>query len=637
MHGAQSAGNRKSGTSAISLPQTTYVVNPNGNILYLDEKLSRMLGYSQEELLGEHYSRIVDTSRNALAGRLFNERRTGDRATNGYPLTLCSRNGANFHFDLHSTGVYSRDHKFVCSQGTLTRVKRQKAGAVINPAGLVAVALEPLLLFRAETGLLAAANNRAAEMLRADTEKLVNATLQDIFPDVDSGKLLEAIRNMPDGQEITYEDVSARRRDGGHFPCEASFKLLPFTGRRRSGPGKATERTRYIAAGIRDLSTLKEMEAQVMKVNNLHTLGEMSCGVAHDFNNLLSAILGHVQLLISRGDRQTPSWDDVKKRLRIVEQAALDGAETVGRILRFSRISGEREVELLDINALVRDTLAITRSRWKDEAQVADVEVRVEEDYGTVRTVLGRGNELREVLTNLIFNAVDAIRDSGTVRVRTGMHHGRVFASVSDNGVGIPQDVREKVFQPFYTTKGKQGSGLGLSISCGIIERHEGEIVVESEVGRGSTFTIFLPVANGKPKPEAPQAAPSESCAKGRILVIDDDKYIREVVSEILVSVGHTVDVAVDGIEGMALFNKHSYDLVFTDLGMPGISGWEVASRIKASDASIPVIVMTGWGAQVEEAKVRGTGVQRVLAKPMQMRQVVSVTEETLRQVRDKG
>ncbi len=636
MRGAQSAGNATDGTSAFSLPQTTYVVNPTGSILYLDEKLSRMLGYSQDELLGEHYSRIVDINRNPLAGRMFNERRTGKRATHGYPLTLNSRNGSEFHFDLQSTGVYSKDQKFVCSQGTLTRIKQHQHGAVINPAGLVAVALEPLLLFRAESGLLAAANNRAAEMLCADPENLVNATLQNIFPDVDGGKLLEGIKTLPEGEELSYTDVTAQRRDGRSFPCEVSFKLLPFAGRRTPRPGKAPERIRYIAAGIRDLSAVKEMEMQVMKMNNLHTLGEMSCGVAHDFNNLLSAILGHVQLLITRGDKKPQEWEEIKKRLRVVERAALDGADTVSRILRFSRISGEREVELLDLNTLVRDTLAITKSRWKDEAQVDNVEIRVQEDYGTIRHVLGRGNELREVLTNLIFNAVDAIRESGTIRVRTGMHGGRVFASVSDDGVGIPPDVREKVFQPFYTTKGKRGSGLGLSISCGIIERHEGEIMVESEQGHGSTFTIYLPVANGKPKAEAPREEPGESCNKGRILVIDDDKYIREVVSEILLSVGHQVDVAVDGIDGMALFNKHQYDLVFTDLGMPGISGWEVASRIKASDKSIPVIVMTGWGAQVEEAKVKGTGVQKVLAKPMQMRQVVAVTEETLRKARNK-
>jgi len=636
MRGASTAGNATDGSSAFALPQTTYVVNPNGNILYLDEKLSRMLGYRQDELLGEHYSRIVELKRNPLVGRLFNERRTGERSTNNYPLTLCSRNGQAIDFDLQSTGVYSKDKKFVCSQGTLTRIRRPLQGAVINPAGLVAVALEPLLLFRAESGLLAAANNRAAEMFCAEPEVLVNATLQTIFPDVDGNKLLEGLRALPDGEELSYQDVSARRQDGDRFPCEVSFKMLPFTGRRVGKPGQTPEKTRYIAAGIRDLSTVKEMELQMVKKNNLHTLGEMSCGVAHDFNNLLSAILGHVQLLITRGDKKEPEWEEVKKRLRVVERAALDGAETVGRILRFSRISGEREVELLDINALMRDTLAITRSRWKDEAQVASVEITVEEDYGAVRHVLGRGNELREVLTNLIFNAVDAIRESGTILVRTGMHGGRVFASVSDDGVGIPTDVKEKVFQPFYTTKGKRGSGLGLSISCGIIERHEGEIRVESRMDEGSTFTIYLPVANGRPKPEPQRETVSESSTKGRILVIDDDKYIREVVSEILVSVGHRVDTAVDGLDGMALFNKQRYDLVFTDLGMPGISGWEVASRIRASDKSIPVIVMTGWGAQVEEAKVKGTGVQRVLAKPMQMRQVVAVTEETLRKSRDQ-
>lgn len=636
MRGVQSAGNATGGSSAFSLPQTTYVVNPNGNILFLDEKLSRMLGYRQDELLGEHYSRIVDLNRNPMAGRMFNERRTGERATSSYPLTLCSRNGQNIDFDLQSTGVYSKDRKFVCSQGTLTRIRRPQHGAVINPAGLVAVALEPLLLFRVESGLLAAANNRAAELLCADPENLVNASLQNIFPDVDGAKLLDGIKALPEGEELSYEDVTAQRRDGRPFPCDVSFKILPFSGRRRGKPGQAPEHTRYLAAGIRDLSAVQDMEAKITKMNNLHTLGEMSCGVAHDFNNLLSAILGHVQLLISRGDKQPPEWDDVKKRLRIVERAALDGADAVSRILRFSRISGEREVELLDINTLVRDTLAITKSRWKDGAQVDNVEIRVEEDYGTVRHVLGRGNELREVLTNLIFNAVDAIRESGTIRVRTGMHHGRVFAAVSDTGVGISPEVRDKVFQPFYTTKGKRGSGLGLSISCGIIERHEGEIIVESEQGLGSTFTFFLPVANGKPKSEAPREETGETCNKGRILVIDDDKYIREVVSEILLSVGHQVDTAVDGIDGMAMFNKHQYDLVFTDLGMPGISGWEVASRIKASDKSIPVIVMTGWGAQVEEAKVKGTGVQRVLAKPMQMRQVVAVTEETLRKAREK-
>ena len=224
-------------------------------------------------------------------------------------------------------------------------------------------------------------------------------------------------------------------------------------------------------------------------MEKLRALGEMASGVAHDFNNVLAVILGRVQLLQRKLDDPT-----FRRWLSIVEQAALDGAQTVRQIQEFTRVRRDQPTQTVDLNQAVRDAVEMTRTRWRDESQSRGIEIRLALDLGVVPPVDGQPSELREVADEPRLNAVDALPRGGAIRIATRLRDSEVELSVSDTGVGMSDSVRRRIFEPFFSTKGPRGTGLGLAMVYGIVSRHGGEILVDSTEGAGSTFTIRLPV-----------------------------------------------------------------------------------------------------------------------------------------------
>jgi CheY-like chemotaxis protein len=235
----------------------------------------------------------------------------------------------------------------------------------------------------------------------------------------------------------------------------------------------------------------------------------------------------------------------------------------------------------------------------------------------------GQALELREVVTNLILNAVDALPRGGRIRIVTREHAGRVEMSVADTGVGMSDAVRRRIFEPFFSTKGPRGTGLGLAMVYGIVSRHGGEVLVDTTEGVGSTFTIRLPVGRLPPSDVARASAPGP--ASVRVLVIDDEPFVRETLEEILRLQQHDVVVADDGISGLARFREGAFDLVMTDLAMPGMSGWQVAQAVKTARPQVPVVLVTGWGVEVQADDLKRHGVDRVLTKPFRFEDVRDV------------
>ena len=371
----------------------------------------------------------------------------------------------------------------------------------------------------------------------------------------------------------------------------------------------------------RDITERKQLEQQILRTERLHALGEMASGVAHDFNNILGAILGRAQLL-----RRVVLDEETKRGLDAIEKAALDGANTVRRLQHFTRKRREEEFFPVDLNQAIKDTLAITEARWKDEANLAGATIEVETSYGKIPPVMGNISELREVLTNIVFNAVEAMPEGGKLTFKTEEVDGWVCASVSDTGIGMVEEVKTRIFDPFFTTKGVKGTGLGLSVSYGIIRGHHGEINVRSNPGHGTTIEIRLPIPSKLRSAPQPKLAPSAK--PGRILIIDDDGMVRELLSDILEAAGHTVVQASGGREGLRLFRQSDFDLVLTDLGMPECSGWEVAATIKGLAPKTPVALVTGWVLTLDRGKLKEAGVDLVLNKPFQYPDVMALVAE---------
>lgn len=458
------------------------------------------------------------------------------------------------------------------------------------------------------------------EILGYAPEELLGRYCTDILTSASQRRAREIFARAAKGKDLFsfYELDMVKKEDSVVVPFEIKMVTI------RDATGQVTG-----WQGVaRDITERKRLEQQLLRTERLRALGEMASGVAHDFNNILGAILGRAQIM-----RRTVQEAEAKRGLEAIEKAAMDGANMVRRLQHFTRQRREEEFFPVDLNQVIKDVLGITEAKWKDEAHLVGVTIDIVTSYGKVPLIMGNISELREVLTNIIFNAVEAMPTGGKLTLKTEEVEGWVCVSVVDTGIGMTDNVKARIFDPFFTTKGVKGTGLGLSVSYGIIRGHHGEITAQSQPGQGTTVLIKLPIPSKLRS--APQLAPTPPAKPGRILIIDDDEMIRELLSELLQVAGHTVVSAGGGREGLRLFRQGGFDLVLTDLGMPECSGWEVASAIKRTTPRIPVALITGWGLTLDRRKLKEAGVDLVLNKPFQVAEVLALVAEGL-ELREK-
>ena len=367
-----------------------------------------------------------------------------------------------------------------------------------------------------------------------------------------------------------------------------------------------------------DITEQKQERERAARADKLRALGQLASGVAHDFNNSLAAILGRAQLILRR-----VKDEELIRSLGIIVTAAEDAAATVRRIQTFARKSVAAELELLNVAGLLRDAIEITRTRWENEARAKglDVEVTLNAEAGCFTK--GSASELREVFVNLIVNAVDAMPQGGSLTICAKQKGDRLRLRFADTGTGMNEEVRERVFEPFYTTKGVQGTGLGLAVSYGIIERHQGSITVESKLAKGTTFYIDLPVAASEDQ-LTPESSPDSLTAALSILVIDDEDFVRETLADMLTDLEHNVVTVQGGREALEKVATHNFDLVFTDLAMPEMDGWETARAIRKRRHDLPVVLVTGYGATAQPPSGELDLVAAIIGKPFDFEQVTA-------------
>ena len=368
-----------------------------------------------------------------------------------------------------------------------------------------------------------------------------------------------------------------------------------------------------LIAIVRDITAQREVENQLHQSEKLTALGQLAGGIAHDFNNLLQAILGYAQLMKANPDNP----ELLQRSLSVVESAALDGSETVRRIQQFARLRPDERFMPVDVNHIVEDAVAITRPRWEEKIAHESRPMDLRLDLRARQHIHGRSAALTEVMTNLVLNAMDAMVEGGTLTISTKDVGDTVVITVTDTGIGMPEHVRRRVFEPFFSTKGESGSGLGLSMAYSIIRRHGGDIRVDSEPNRGTTFTLVVPCASETPSPPpAPSAATPRRAA--RVLLVDDEPQVLSALTELLQAAGHEVSAAAGGAAALKIYTPGRYDVVMTNVGMAGMNGWEVTERVRALDARVPVVFITGWGLREEErARLSALRVQRCLFKPV--------------------
>ena len=383
-----------------------------------------------------------------------------------------------------------------------------------------------------------------------------------------------------------------------------------------------------IRSTLQDITEQKQVQKALLRAVRLEALGQMAAGIAHNFNNILASIQGYADLaLYDVQEKPAVLRDDLQQILA----GTRDAAQAVRRLQALYRPADDTsDFEVVDANALVEEAVALTRPRWKDEPQRQGLTIQVVTDLTPVPRVSGNPGELREVLTNLIFNAADAMPTGGMITIRTRQDGESVLLAVEDTGTGTTPEQQRRIFEPFFTTKGLGGSGLGLTVSQSIIQRHRGEIQFQSQLGKGTCFTIRLPAVEPAKEVAAPERG-VELPQGRRILIVDDEDMVRRVLERILVRSGQKVTAVSGGREAIETLRKDDFDMVITDLGMPGVSGFDVAHYVKEHRPALPVILVTGWGATVTPEQMQDAGAVGMIAKPFRHEQLVAVLGEHLR------
>jgi PAS domain S-box-containing protein len=383
---------------------------------------------------------------------------------------------------------------------------------------------------------------------------------------------------------------------------------------------------RHVVTSFVDVTARKQLEQQqamLAQSDKLRALGQLAGGVAHNLNQALAIIAGYSDL--AREGLAEPDLDRARLRdtLELVAQAAMDGGEMVARLIRFARSQRGQARELVRLDELLAEVAQLTAPRWRDAAQMEGRAIAVSVHTEGDVVLAGDPASLREAFINLVFNAVDALPAGGQVALTASRNGAEIGVRVTDSGVGMPPDVQTRIFEPFYTTKGERGSGLGLAMVLSIVEQHGGRVAVRSAPDQGTTIQVTLPAG----LPAAPRPAPRPACTPRplRVLAVDDDAVLAEMVRVMLAPLGARVATATSGQEALTWLEREPFDLVITDVGMPGMTGWELTAAVRARWPAVRRVLATGWGAAIDPAVARAQGIETVIAKPYRRAELVQL------------
>lgn len=356
---------------------------------------------------------------------------------------------------------------------------------------------------------------------------------------------------------------------------------------------RVAERTRQLETALEEL---RQAQQRMVSQQRLHAFGEMAGGVVHDFGNTLMSIVGYSELLL-RDPSLLDQREEALDYLRTINTAGRDAGQIVARLRDFYRPREANEIfDPVDLNRIAEETIALTQPKWGAQAMANGKSLVVQPELAKIPRISGVAAELREALTNLVFNAVDATH-TGSITIRTFREDAHVVLEVCDTGGGMSPEVRERCLEPFFTTKGEAGTGLGLSMVFGVVKRHEGTVEVESVEGCGTTFRLRFPSLVPR-LPANPPPLPLSVAAPGtrplQVLVVDDQELSRKVIERYLLSDGHQVATATNGYEAMRHCEAGTFDLILTDLSMPGMSGTQLGVLAKQKRAGQKVILLTG-------------------------------------------
>ncbi|MHC4268478.1 MAG: hybrid sensor histidine kinase/response regulator [Planctomycetota bacterium] len=366
---------------------------------------------------------------------------------------------------------------------------------------------------------------------------------------------------------------------------------------------------------MKEITARKQMEEALLQTEKLKAMGIMTTGISHEFNNILAVVKGFSLLLKQKyGDHK-----EINDKINVILESVNDGIGIVNRMHEFARGEVDRtEFEPVDVKELAEEAIGFSMPRWKTISEASGISYKInKKGLEKVLEVMGNKTELRQVILNIINNSLDAMPDGGHLSFRTWNKDDKVFLSIIDTGEGMYEDIRKNIFDPFLTTKIPKGAGLGMSVSYGIIKRHNGTIYVKSEVGIGTTITIQLPISkDAKYIDTKSEPMHKLEATNLHILVVDDEEAVCEFLSEFFLQEGQNVKNVFSGKEAIKLLKSENFDLVLCDLVMPEVGGRGVIKMLDTLDKRPKVGLITGWSEKLEVFRKEGLKVDFIVKKP---------------------
>ncbi len=527
-----------------------------------------------------------------------------------------------------------RTHAFNEDQCRVLSLLANQAAAAIANARLYSIttesearyrslfekSLDGIVLVDASIGLITDANPAFQLMVGYSLSELRQRRMWEVQPEEAQDRTRQRLQLLQAGNNPSVGASQLVARDGRIIDVEYSIWRIEVDGRI------------FGVSSIRDVTDKRQLEEQLRQAQKMEAIGTLAGGIAHDFNNILGAILGYASF-IKKG---LPEGDSLRSDAETVERSALRGAELTRQLLAFAR-GGRYELKPLSVNASVKEVVQLL-SRTVNKAIAIHPALEAQ-----LPPIEGDGGQIQQLLLNLCLNACEAMPGGGflTVETRTICMDGErafrelgksagtyVLLSVTDTGRGMDSETQERIFEPFYSTKkdqpGRKHSGLGLAVVFGIVKGHDGVIRVESEVGRGTTFRIWLPARTGAVVETPPAEAAAERGSE-TVLVVDDEAWLRDILERVLSSAGYKVLLASTGNEALELFRSHKQiDLVILDMVMPGLNGSKTFELLKREDPDVCVLISSGYSEQGEAQELLASGARGFIQKPFMFQDILA-------------
>ena len=633
---------------------TVVITDIEGNIEYANPKFTEITGYRLEEVIGkspsilksgrtppETYNKLwrAITSGNEWRGEFCNKKKNGELYRESASISPVKNDKSiTTHFVAVKEDITDRyeANKRLNAQHIVAQVLAESntlkdaSGKILQA---ICTALEwdlgEMWIFDQQDGVLR--NSEIWHMLSLKIREFKSATKHITFPAQVGlpGRVWESAKPLwieDVVHDTKFVRASIAEREGLHgafgFPIISGREVLGvicfFSHEIRKPDRDLLDMMSAIGSRIGLFIKRKQAEEALAQSEKLKSLGTIAAGVAHDFNNILGVISGKVQLI----ELEYESNKQLTDELSTIMRATDDGAKITSKMLRFTKTSrGTTEFVPCNIGDLINQTIDFTEPRWKNMAQARGTNYHIDkEGMKEIPEVLCSPAELREVFINLISNALNAMPDGGILTFSTWSSDDTVFISVSDTGTGMTEDVKKKVFDPFFTTRRPEGTGLGMSTSYSIIEEHGGNINVESEVGKGTTFILSIPHDRETVQRTVLSESSQEIKAQGiRVLVVDDNEDMRSVLDQSLSRIGYNVKTVENGIDALEVSKKESFDIVLCDLVMPDIYGYDVVKALNELEKSPKIGIITGWGEELNPLEKEGLKIDFIVKKPFKI------------------